>query len=165
MVAFRVVERPAFTVAGRQTWISGPNNDEFGAFWGKSRSDGFLERLSRLSGMNAGAQTGGVLLGISRVEADPAKRDFFYMIAVELPVEAVIPADFEYFSVPASTWAVFECRGPVPDAIVQAEMFAFMEWLPASGCEHNLAPEMEVYSADQGYTEFWLPVRPVHPME
>jgi len=33
----------------------------------------------------------------------------------------------------------------VPESIVQAEMFAFMEWLPQSGYEHALAPEMEVY--------------------
>ena len=45
--------------------------------------------------------------------------------------------------------------------IVTAEKFAFMEWLPNSGYEHALAPEMEVYPASNGetYQEFWLPIK------
>jgi AraC family transcriptional regulator len=35
-----------------------------------------------------------------------------------------------------------------------------MEWLPNSGYEHALAPEMEVYpSQGEEYCEFWLPIR------
>jgi AraC family transcriptional regulator len=67
----------------------------------------------------------------------------------------------ETYLVPATQWAVFECRGKVPMSIVQAEMFAFMEWLPKSGYEHALAPEMEVYTpGENDYCEFWLPIRP-----
>jgi DNA gyrase inhibitor GyrI len=55
----------------------------------------------------------------------------------------------------------YDCCVQVPEAIVQAEMFAFMEWLPNSGFEHAQAPEMEVYP-NQGdeYCEFWLPIQP-----
>ena len=61
-------------------------------------------------------------------------------------------------------WAVFECNGKVPEAIVKAEMYAFMEWLPNSKYVHAHAPEMEVYppgidgSSKDAYNEFWLPV-------
>lgn len=66
----------------------------------------------------------------------------------------------ETYRVPASQWAVFECKGKVPESIVRAEMFAFMEWLPNSVYEHAPAPEMEVY-LDQGdeTNEFWLPIQ------
>jgi AraC family transcriptional regulator len=45
-------------------------------------------------------------------------------------------------------------------SLVTAEIYAFSQWLPASGCVHALAPEMEVYPPGQGepYCEFWLPV-------
>jgi AraC family transcriptional regulator len=94
-----------------------------------------------------------------------SKRDFYYMISVERPPEVQLP-DLETYQVPASMWAVFECKGKLPGAIVKSEMVAFMEWLPGSEYEHALAPEMEVYfpgtdgANDDCYTEFWLPVTP-----
>ena len=65
---------------------------------------------------------------------------------------------------PSSRWAVFECVGPVPEAIVKSEIYAFIEWLPSSAYAHAKAPEMEVYFAgDDGSRadsccEFWLPI-------
>jgi AraC family transcriptional regulator len=162
VVPYRIVERPAFRIAGKQTYISGPDNAQFGAFWDLCREGKLFERFEQLSSLRAGPQTGGVMLGVSRVEQDPTKRDFFYMIAVELP-ETVDVADprlegLEIATVPAATWAVFDAHGPVPDAIVAAEMAAFGEWLPASGYVHALAPEMEVYLPGDARCEFWLPV-------
>ena len=31
-VAYKIIQRPAFHIAGRQTFISGPDNDQFGRF-------------------------------------------------------------------------------------------------------------------------------------
>ena len=83
------------------------------------------------------------------------------MIAIEKPEGAVIrPEDaLESYTVPATTWAIFECHGKLPEAIVASEMYAFGEWLPSSGYVHALAPEMEVYPPRDGYCEFWLPIR------
>ena len=122
-----------------------------------------FELFDRLNRHRAGPQTNGAVLGISRVENDPSKREFYYMIAVEAPSSEAEP-DLETYRVPASQWAVFECRGKVPDSIVSAEMYAFVEWLPASGFEHANAPEMEVYpSGSDTYCEFWLPIRKAQP--
>ena len=114
-------------------------------------------------GLRPGSQTRGVTLGVSRVGKDPANREFYYMIAVEKP--AGCPAtELESNKVPASQWAVFECHGRVPEAIVKAEIYAFTQWLPASGFVHAHAPEMEVYppesqgDSDDNYCEFWLPI-------
>jgi AraC family transcriptional regulator len=160
MVAYRLVERPAFTVAGKKTWISGQDNAIFGRFWERCRAEGLFELFDRIRGTRAGPQTNGVTLGISRVEQDPSKRSFDYMIAVESPVEG-LGAGLETYEVPACQWAVFECRGQVPDSIVEAEIYAFTQWLPGSGFVHANAPEMEVYppEADEGYCEFWLPIQ------
>lgn len=162
MIKVRIIERPAFEVTGKKTWIAGQDNDSFGRFWEQCRRDGLFEVFERISGFQPGLQTLGVTLGISQVEKAPANRAFYYMIAVEKP-EDYINSDLESYQVPASQWAVFECRGKIPDAIVAAEIFAFTQWLPASEFVHAQAPEMEVYPAganEEGYTcEFWLPIK------
>ena len=99
-------------------------------------------------------------MGVSCVEKDPAKREFYYLIAIESPGPV---AELETYRVPPSQWAVFECHGPVPGSIVKAEMYAFMEWLPNSGYVHANAPEMEVYPPESDGSsdndcEFWLPI-------
>jgi AraC family transcriptional regulator len=86
------------------------------------------------------------------------------MIAIEKPTTSA--EEVEVYRVPASQWAVFECKGKVPEAIVRAEIYAFTEWLPQSQYEHARAPEMEVYfpgndgNSEDSYCEFWLPVAP-----
>jgi AraC family transcriptional regulator len=163
MVAYRIVERPAFDVIGQKTWIAGQDNELFGRFWAQCRERGLFALFDRLNDHRSGPQTNGAVLGISRVENDPSKREFYYMIAVEAPSGDAKP-DLETYQVPASQWAVFECHGSIPDSIVSAEMYAFMEWLPASGFEHANAPEMEVYPPGRSaYCEFWLPIRKAQP--
>jgi AraC family transcriptional regulator len=163
MIEHRIVERPAFEVVGRKTWIAGQDNELFGRFWAQCREQGLFELFDSLSRHRAGPQTSGAVLGISRVENDPSKREFYYMIAVEAS-SGDAEHDLETYRVPASQWAVFECQGKVPDSIVAAEMYAFLEWLPASGFEHANAPEMEVYPpGSDTYCEFWLPIRNAQP--
>lgn len=165
MVNYRLVERPAFQVVGKKVWISGQDTSLFGRFWDQCRADGSLARLEQFHGAQPGPHTNGVTLGISCVEKDPANRAFYYMIAVETP-EA--PDDLETYQVPAAQWAVFECRGAIPDALVEAEIYAFTQWLPGSGYVHAPAPEMEVYpptaSQDSPCCEFWLPIEKEKPM-
>lgn len=162
MIKHRSVTRPAFKVAGKKTWIGGQDNEAFGCFWEQCRREGLLDTLALVSGMQPGPQTGGVTLGVSLVAENPANRAFYYLIGVELP-EGADSNGLEVYETPAGQWEVFECRGQIPFSIVEAEMYAFMEWLPASGYEHAHAPEMEVYpdgeSSDDYVCEFWLPVR------
>jgi AraC family transcriptional regulator len=164
MIAYRIVARPAFEVVGKKTWISDQDNSLFGQFWEQCRVEGLFALFEEVNSLQPGPQTHGVTLGISQVEKDPSKREFYYMIAVENPQNRSSP-DLERYTVPASQWAIFECRGRLPDAIVEAEMFAFMEWLPNSDFVHAYAPEMEVYPPesdgrrDDNYCEFWLPIK------
>jgi AraC family transcriptional regulator len=102
------------------------------------------------------------------VEKDPDNRAFYYLIGIEKPIvksDSEQKADeLETYHVPASRWAVFECKGKVPEAIVKSEMFAFTEWLPSSVYEHAKAPEIEIYflgndgMRGDSYCEFWLPI-------
>ena len=164
MVNYRIIERPAFEVIGKKTWISGQDNALFGRFWEQCRAEGLFEVFRQINGLQAGPQTRGVTLGVSCVEKDPQNRAFYYLIAIEKLQDCSVTG-LESYSVPASQWAVFECHGKVPQAIVEAEIYAFTQWLPASEFVHANAPEMEVYppeskgDSDDNYCEFWLPIK------
>jgi AraC family transcriptional regulator len=163
MVPYRIVTRPAFEAIGRKTWIGGPDNEAFGRFWAQCHADGTIAALGRLRGGRPNPQTGSAVIGLSCVEQNPALREFDFLIAIETPADlddaAASALGLERHAVPAAEWAVFEGRGEMPAALVAAEMYAFMEWLPASGYVHAAAPEMEVYPpTDEPYCEFWLPI-------
>lgn len=149
----RLEQKPAFIVTGRKVWISGQNNEEFGAFWQQAHEDGLVERLRGMCGDVHTTVTKCAVFGVSRVEKDPDDRAFYFYIVTE----AKGADDLETFTIPSGTWAIFTGRGELPMSLVNAEMDAFMRWLPQSGYRHAYAPELEVYLAD-GRVEFWLPV-------
>lgn len=102
---------------------------------------------------------------VSAVERDPTDRRFDFYIAVEsaAPVGTCVPGQIlEKHDVPAAQWAIFRNRGRMPDALIEAEMWAFTQWLPTSGFRHAPAPELEVYPPDDAaggvLVEFWLPI-------
>jgi AraC family transcriptional regulator len=164
VINVRVEVKPAFQIIGRKTWISGTDDEAaFGRFWEQCKQNGLLNTLDTIrGGRTPGPLTNGIHLGLSCVEKDPSNRSFFFHIGIESGPD---PAEhgLEEVRVPASKWAVFENQGPMPQALVAAEMYAFTEWLPNSGYIHASVPEMEVYppcDAPQESTlvEFWLPI-------
>ncbi len=88
MVNFRILERPAFDVIGKKTWIGGQDNELFGRFWQECQTNGLLAAFGEMRANRPGPQTNSLILGISCVEQDPAKREFIYMIAIEKPTAA-----------------------------------------------------------------------------
>lgn len=162
MIKCRIIEKPAFEVIGKKTWISGQDNNLFGQFWVQCQKARWFELFEQLSDNQPGLQTKSSVLGISCVEKDPTDRAFHYMIAIEKPEKC--SEELETYHIPTSRWAVFACVGKIPEAIVKSEIHAFTEWLPSSEYEHAKAPEMEVYfpgndgSSDDSYCEFWLPI-------
>ena len=153
MVEVRIEEKAAFEVAGRKTWISGQNNEEFSIFWEESKQNGLVGQLSSLA---EDGVMGRAVFGVSRVEKDPANRAFDFYIAAETKN---CPDGMEHFTVPAARWAIFSNRGQLPGALIDAEMYCHMEWLPNAPYIHALAPELEVYPADDATrVEYWLPI-------
>ena len=168
MIKYRIMEKPSFDVIGRKTWISSQDNEFFGRFWAQCQAEGLFETFEQLNHNQVGKQTKSSVLGVSCVEKDPGNRAFYYLIGIEKP-EMISDVELnahgvETYHVDGAKWAVFECIGKVPEAIVKSEMYAFMEWLPASEFEHAKAPELEVYfpgndgNSANNYCEFWLPI-------
>lgn len=64
---------------------------------------------------------------------------------------------------PEATWAIFECRGMVPQAIQSCWKYLEEEWLIEYPFAHANCPELEWYSSgnsfDENYaSQIWIPV-------
>lgn len=156
MVNVEVREVSEFKVCGKKCFISGQDNSQFKAFWDKMHQEGYVELLKSNSSDPHSNHTKSLIMGVSRVENDPENRAFDFYIASECDyIEG-----FESFTIPQCTWAIFRNIGDVKiSALIDAEMYAFMEWLPNSQYKHAMAPEIEVYPyKDSNSVEFWLPI-------
>lgn len=117
-------------------------------------------------------RTGGakVVCGIYGVCIDDGSSSFDYIIADPFEDGREIPEGYRKFTLPAHTWAVFPCRGAMPDALQTVTRSVFSEWLP--NCrEYEIAGgySVEYYTAvdkyekgnqyENYYSEVWIPVR------
>lgn len=149
---YRIEKREAFRVVGVSAPLDKELEKNFAAvpqMWGRAAADGTIQRLA---GMMDGLPAG--LLGIS-VCGD--REEWRYWIAVASSQPA---GDFQEYTVPAATWAVFPGEG-TNVSMQDLERRIITEWLPTSGYEYGNAPDVEVYlnpdPANARY-EVWIPV-------
>lgn len=96
--------------------------------------------------------------------------EFEYLIADICKEDTQPPKGFVVRKIPAFTWAVFPCKGAMPDKLQQLSNKIFSEWLPSSS-EYEIAAGycVEMYddpskyqggtSSDDYYCEMWIPVK------
>lgn len=149
---YRIEEREAFRAVGFA--MKGPMSledcfEKVPAFWGQT-----AVQIPRLAALMDGSGPMGIL-GVSA--CDGGSFSGYYIAAA---TQAPAPEDMEEYSVPPGTWAVFPCRGPMPQAMQDLQRRIVSEWLPSSGYEYAEAPDIEVYSPDNLHNEVWLPIVP-----
>ena len=149
---YRIEKREAFRIVGISAPLDADLEKNFAVvpqMWGKAAADGTIPRLAGLmDGQPAG------LLGVS---ACGDREDWRYWIAVASSQPA---GDFEEYTVPAATWAVFPGEG-ANVSIQELERRVITEWLPTSGYEYGSAPDVEVYlNPDPNHAKYevWIPV-------
>ena len=155
-MTYRIENREAFRIVGAkrsyQMDVEG-NFAEIPQFWGEMAQAGLIPRLCAL--MDGG------LPGVLGICTCMSGREFDYYIAVTSDVP--LPDGLAEYEIPACTWAIFDCIGPMPQAIQALQTRIVSEWLPLSGYEYADAPDIELYlagdqSADDYRCEVWLPV-------
>jgi AraC family transcriptional regulator len=160
---YRIETKPSFSLTGlplRTTTRDGANSHEITAFWDRCFQDGSFASLASLVPVGSAIGVAGAI-----AEFDAKGEDFTYLIAVETPADrAELPDGIRDLAVPAAIWAVFESRGPIPDAIQQTFKRIFGEWFPSSSWEHAEGPELEIYPPGDThdpnyYSEVWIPVK------
>lgn len=102
-------------------------------------------------------------LGVCAQEKAGAK-EFLYGIGCDADDVPEVPEGFQIINIPAYTWAIFKCVGPMPDAIQNMWDTIYREWLP--GAEYELIPDYDIENylpgdntAEDYVSEIWLPVR------
>lgn len=154
---YRIEHKDAFRIVGVMrhfcTTIEG-SFEQVPMFWGEVSSNGDIEKVIE----TGNAEPCGVLGVCTCMDG----RDFDYYIACAS--NKPVPEGMDEYVVPACDWAVFECIGPMPNAMQQLQTRIITEWLPVSGYEYADAPDIEVYTqgdmqSPDYRSEVWLPVK------
>lgn len=153
-VDYQIVEKEAFTVVGKSAeLVCGKDGRTRQWFWGESRKDGTLDKLGSPS-------TETPLLGLTM----SFEEEFTYMIAREADTaSSVLAQGCSVQTIPAATWAIFPCAGPLPGAMQSGLHKIYKVWFPATEFEHAGLPELEVYlpgdaQAEAYRCEAWIPI-------
>lgn len=150
MLEYKIVEKPQFTLMGLER--------KFNPETSYQEIPGFWEEV--FSGGNS------PLMGIYGVCLDEDTEDgtFTYLIADNYIPWQEIPEGMTVKVIPASIWAVFPCRGPLPQTLQDVNTRMWSQWLPSCK-EYRLARNLniEVYGPpaekpEDTYSEIWLPL-------
>jgi AraC family transcriptional regulator len=159
---WRIEEREAFEVFGVERIYKNDETDLVPGFWTEIQQNGEQQKL-----FDATHETmpdkGEMALRAVCGYSEPGDNSFPYMIcALRKPNSKT--DGYKTAQIPKTTWAVFRSE-PLPHyGIAIPELFsrAYSEWLPSSGYDKALGPDMEIYGlCDDGkcYEEVWIPVR------
>lgn len=149
---YRIETKEAFRIVGVSIPLEKEIEKNFAVIPGKWQEISVDGTLQKLVGRMDGEPKG--VLGVSTCNDDEPWR---YYIAVSSTGE---PGEFEEYTVPAATWAIFSGSG-AGNTIQELERRIVTEWLPTSGYEYGNAPDVEVYlNADpqNAQYEVWIPV-------
>ncbi len=151
MLEYKIVEKPQFTLMGlARMFHSDTGYQEIPKFWDEVM-----------------AMKDCPVLGMFGICIDGDGKNFEYVIADTYIPWKEIPAACVTRVIPASTWAVFPCRGPLPQTLQDVNTRIWTQWLP--GCKNyrlaaNLNIEMYALPAENledTYSEIWLPVQTI----
>ncbi len=154
---YRIEHKEAFRIVGAKRHFCGSAEESLEKvpqFWGEVQANGDFARICALSNTQP--------CGVFGVTSCMDGKDFDYYIATasDMPV----PEGLSECIVPECDWAVFECRGAMPEAMQQLQSRIITEWLPVSGYEYADAPDIEVYyegdlRSPDYRSQVWMPVR------
>lgn len=158
---YKIVKKDAFKVLEKISTHSiddEQNKNTIPDFWTQSHQDGTVQKLFDLTTDKTN------IFGICYGDTLNNKKTFEYSIAALCDDNTEIPDGFSVKEIPARTWAVFECIGPMPDAIQNTWHKICSEFFPTANYEPTYEMDIEAYPAgvmtSPDYrTEIWVTVK------
>ncbi|MEE1019307.1 MAG: AraC family transcriptional regulator [Acutalibacteraceae bacterium] len=157
LMNYKIVEKESFTVLAVSKYFDYENcKKEIPEFWKEHFEKGNGKYVCGMFGIN--------------IDESMGHDSFEYLIADIYNPNTEIPDGFVTRTIPAFTWAVFSCDGPMPTALQDANTKIFSEWLPALK-EYEFAAGycVEMYDAPDKYpngtqdekyhSEIWIPIK------
>lgn len=154
---YKIVEKDAFTVVGLSKVFQYENAmEEVPKLWKEFMCTKNDSSICSMYGIN--------------IDESMSGDKFEYLIADNYHAEKEIPEGFVTKVIPKFTWAVFICKGAMPNSIQDLNRKIFSEWLPncrdyeiAAGYCIEVYDDPEKYSKgtqdENYYSEMWIPVK------
>lgn len=149
MLEYRIVEKEPFTVMGvLRRFNTETSYAEIPKFWAEHMQ----------------TELGKAVMGMFGICLDETDGDFDYLIADNYLPWNDVPEGCVTRAIPAATWAVFPCRGALPQALQDVNTRIWSEWLPSSrswSLAHSMSVEMygpPTENPEDYYCEIWIPV-------
>lgn len=157
LMDYKIIDKDSFTVLAASRKFKYENaKEEIPPFWQEHYKLGNGKYVCGMFGINIDEQMG--------------NESFEYLIADIYNPTMDIPAGLVTKTIPSFTWAVFPCKGAMPNSLQNVNTKIFSEWLPALK-EYEFAAGycVEMYDApdkypkgtqdENYYAEIWIPVK------
>ncbi len=157
LMDYKIVKKEAFTViANAKTFPYEGAKEIVPQFWQEHFQSGKGAVVCGCYGIN--------------IDLEMGQENFEYLIADPYDPQKEIPEGFVTKTIPAFDWAVFPCRGAMPDALQDVNTKIYTEWLLALK-EYEFAAgycveyyddptKYEKGTQDENYyCEIWIPVK------
>lgn len=123
-------------------------------FWKETLAGNIFPEICKLSNSDP--------RGILGITACLSTKEIYYYIAAA--TDKAIPEGMFEYEIPAATWVVFESNGPYKESVQSIFKQFLTEWLPFSGYEYAMLPDIEVYPISEqkikdGHSEVWIAVK------
>ena len=157
LMDYKIIKKDAFTVIADAKMFSYEGAKEaVPQFWQEHFQTGKGQYVMGVYGIN--------------IDIEMGMNNFEYLIADPYDTKNEVPEGFVTRTIPAFDWAVFPCRGAMPNALQDVNTKIYSEWLPALK-EYEFAAGycVEYYddptkyakgTQDENYyCEIWIPVK------
>ena len=157
---YKIVEKETFDIIEKvetHTVDNSENAKSIPDFWTRSHNNGTIKTLSELTTDRT------YIFGVCYGNFLENAKTFDYSIAAKCDENTDIPEGFRKSTIPARTWAVFECKGAMPNAMQDMWHNIVSEFFPTSGYEPTYEMDIEAYTegnmGSPNYrSEIWVPV-------
>jgi len=155
---WRLEQKDGFRLVGKRIVVSCKDNlhcKKIPEFWNECQRNGIF---ATLISMDTATPQG--IFGLFDAYNEQSQEIAYSMMVIS---EQEAPQGFTEIKIPSATWAIFDCRGPVPQAIQKAWRYLREEWLGKYPFQHAQCPEVEWYSNGNVYdsnyfSQIWIPV-------
>lgn len=157
---YKIVKKEAFDVIEKAEMHSIENDANAKTipdFWQRSHTDGTVKTLLDITTDKT------FIFGICYGNIPDNASAFEYSIGAPCDKNTDVPEGFRRNTIPARTWAVFECKGAMPEAIqdlwhrITSEFFASSVYEPTYEMDIEAYSEGDMSSPDY-QSEIWIPV-------
>ena len=159
---YRIEKKDSFKVIVKKERFSSDNEvskKEIPEFWDRCRKDGTIQKLCAY--MNPKGVFGNAIVGIC-FGVNAADKDLPYAIGAAYE-DGDIDSALTIEEIPSLTWAIFKCKGAMPNAIqelwhrIYSEFFPTSEYQPWGGIDFEVYPEGDIHSSNYE-SEIWISV-------